>query len=234
MPPYSNDDELFTLLRSELFTAVVGDILDKLGFQHQFLPAGIAPLKSGMTLAGRAMPVLEADVFEDNRKGTGEAGRGPLSGKPFGLMLEALDDLKPGEIYVATGASLRYALWGELMSTRAQHLKANGAVLDGYLRDADAIEALGFPAFCRGVYAQDQGPRGKVVDFRCGIEIGGVYIEPGTLLFGDREGVLTIPKPAEEEVIRLSLEKAAAENKVGEAIRAGMGAVEAFETFGVM
>ena len=120
------------------------------------------------------------------------------------------------------------------MSTRAQHLKANGAIVDGYLRDADGIEALGFPAFCRGVYAQDQGPRGKVVDFRSPIEIGSVTIEPGALLFGDREGVLTIPKEAEEEVIRLALEKAATENKVENAIRSGMGAVEAFETFGVM
>lgn len=229
MAPYSNDDELFALLRKDLFTAVVGDVLDRLGFHRQFLPAEIMPLTKNMKLAGRAMPVLEADIYD-----LSGAGKGPLAAKPFGLMLEALDDLKAGEIYVATGASLRYALWGELMSTRAQHLKANGAVLDGYLRDADAIEALGFPAFCRGVYAQDQGPRGKVIDFRCGIEIGGVDIVPGALLFGDREGVLTIPKQAEEEVIRLSLEKAAAENKVGEAIRGGMGAAEAFETFGVM
>ena len=229
MAPYSNDDELFALLRNDLFTAVVGDILDRLGFHRQFLPPEIVPLKQDMKLTGRAMPVLEADIYD--LSGT---GKGPLTTKPFGLMLEALDDLKPGEIYVATGASLRYALWGELMSTRALHLKANGAVLDGYLRDADAIEELGFPAFCRGVYAQDQGPRGKVIDFRCKIEIGGVAIEPGALLFGDREGVLTIPKSAEEEVIRLSLEKAAAENKVGDAIRAGMGAAEAFETFGVM
>ncbi|WP_282605655.1 RraA family protein [Pelagibius sp. Alg239-R121] len=228
MAPYSNDDELFALLKRDLFTAVVGDILDKLGFRRQFLPPEIAPLKNGMRLAGRAMPVLEADIYDDGH------GKGPLSGEPFGLMLEALDDMKAGEIYVATGASLRYALWGELMSTRAQHLQANGAVLDGYLRDADAIEALGFPAFCRGVYAQDQGPRGKVIDFRCAVEIGGVTIEPGALLFGDREGVLTIPKAVEEEVIRLSLEKAAAENKVGDAIRSGMGAAEAFETFGVM
>lgn len=229
MAPYSNDEELFALLRNDLFTAVVGDILDRLGFHRQFLPPEIVPLQNRMKLAGRAMPVLEADIHD-----LSGGGKGPLSAKPFGLMLEALDDLKAGEIYVATGASLRYALWGELMSTRAQHLKANGAVLDGYLRDADAIEALGFPAFCRGVYAQDQGPRGKVIDYRCKVEIGGVAIEPGALLFGDREGVLTVPKAAEEEVIRLSLEKAAAENKVGEAIRAGMGAAEAFETFGVM
>ena len=98
MAPYSNDEELFARLRNDLFTAVVGDVLDKLGFQHQFLPAEIGPLQKDMKIAGRAMPVLEADIYGDSGQ-----GRGPLSGKPFGLMLEALDDLKPGEIYIATG-----------------------------------------------------------------------------------------------------------------------------------
>ena len=89
-----------------------------------------------------------------------------VGAKPFGLMLEALDDLRPNEVYVATGGSFRYALWGELMSTRARYLGAAGAVLNGFVRDAAGIEALGFPTFCRGLYAQDQGPRGKVIDFR--------------------------------------------------------------------
>lgn len=155
------DDELFAILKNELFTAVVGDVLDVMGHRRQFLPAGIAPLTANGKIAGRAMPVLEADIFDD----AAPAARGPLAHKPFGLMLEALDDLKPGEIYVATGASLRYALWGGLMSTRATHLKAAGAILDGYVRDAGEIEALGFSVFCRGLYAQDQGPRGKVIDF---------------------------------------------------------------------
>ena len=81
-------------------------------------------------------------------------------------MMEALDDLKPGEVYIASGSSFNYALWGELMSTRALHLKAAGAVLNGFVRDSAGIEALGFPTFCRGTYAQDQGPRGKVLDYR--------------------------------------------------------------------
>ena len=59
-----------------------------------------------------------------------------------GLMLEALDDLRPNEVYVATGGSFRYAFWGELMSTRARYLRAAGAVLNGFVRDADGIEAL--------------------------------------------------------------------------------------------
>ncbi|WP_233416711.1 RraA family protein [Halovulum marinum] len=224
------DTELFELLETRLFTAVVGDVLDQMGLRRQFLPAGIAPLQPGMKIAGRAMPVLEADIFDD----APEAAAGPLSRKPFGLMLEALDDLRPGEIYVATGAALRYALWGELMATRATYLKAASAILDGYVRDAAGIEALGFPTFCRGVYAQDQGPRGKVIDYRCAIEIDGVRIQPGALLFGDREGVLVIPREAEAEAIRRAVDKAETETEVERAIRGGMSAAQALETFGVM
>lgn len=230
MTDFRNDADLFDALKSKLFTAVVGDILDKLGFRRQFLPANIAPLRPDMKIAGRAMPVLEADIFDDGR----DSSAGPLAHKPFGLMLEALDNLRPGEIYVATGASLNYALWGELMSARAAHLQAAGAIVDGYVRDADGIEALGFPTFGRGIYAQDQGPRGKVIDFRSAIEIGGVRIEPGDLMFGDREGVLVIPRDAEEETIRLALEKASMENTVARSIKSGMSATEAFEKYSVL
>jgi 4-hydroxy-4-methyl-2-oxoglutarate aldolase len=227
---WSNDAELFAILRNELFTAVVGDVLDVMGCRRQFLPAGIAPLAPKSRIAGRAMPVLEADVFSD---GTPACG-GPLAHKPFGLMLEALDDLKPGEIYIATGGSPRYALWGGLMSTRATHLKAAGAILDGYVRDAEEIERLGFTVFCRGLYAQDQGPRGKVIDYRCAIEIEGVRVEPGDLLFGDREGVIVIPRAAEAEAIRRAREKCSTESAVSVAIKGGMSACDALAKFGVM
>ncbi len=224
-----SDAELFATLKTRLFTAVVGDVLDKMGLRHQFLPPGINPLQPGTRIAGRAMPVLEADVFDEEG-----SGKGPLAAVPFGLMFEALDQLKTGEIYVASMPIPRYAMWGGLMTTRALQLKAAGAVIDGYVRDAGEIETLGFPVFCRGLYAQDQGPRGKVVDYRCAIEIGGIRIAPGDLVYGDREGVLIIPRAAEDEAIRRALEKAATENRVADAIRKGMSTVEAFKTFGVM
>jgi regulator of RNase E activity RraA len=225
-----DDETLFRLLKTELFTAVVGDVLDVMGYRHQFLPAGIMPLQASSKLAGRAMPVLEADIFDAGS----EDSKGPLAQKPFGLMFEALDDLHPNEIYIATGSSLRFALWGGLMSTRAVHLRAGGAVLDGYIRDSAEIEKLGFPVFSRGLYAQDQGARGKVIDFRCAVEIEGIRIQPGDLLFGDREGVLVIPREAEQEAIARASEKVSAENLVANAIRGGMGATEAFARFGVM
>jgi regulator of RNase E activity RraA len=225
-----DDDALFANLRDELFTAVVGDVLDKMGCRRQFLPQAIGPLRADMRLVGRAMPVLEADVFDEGRGDSHNS----LGGKPFGLMLEALDDLRPNEVYVATGGSFRYALWGELMSTRGRYLRAAGAVLDGFVRDAAGIEALGFPTFSRGLYAQDQGPRGKVIDFRTRIEIEGVGIAPGDLIFGDREGVLVIPSEVEGEAVTRALAKASEESKVASAIRGGMSAVEAFERFGVL
>ena len=228
--PYKNDTELFALMERELFTAVVGDVLDTMGLQKQFLPQGIGPISEHMRVIGRAMPVLEADVFSISATG----GVNPLMQKPFGLLFEAIDDLKPGEVYVASGSSPTYALWGELTSTRAQHLGARGAIVNGFARDIDGIRALDFPCFATGFYAQDQGPRGKVVDYLTAIEINGIRIEPGTLIFGDKEGVLIIPREAEAEAIRLSLEKARGEKLVAEAIRGGMSAAKAFETYGIM
>jgi regulator of RNase E activity RraA len=223
------EDFIFSNLRDKLFTAVVGDVLDKMGWRRQFLPQAIGPLQPDMKVIGRAMPVLEADVFED-----GSVSPSGVRSKPFGLMLEALDDLRPNEVYVASGGSFRYAFWGELMSTRARYLRAAGAVLNGFVRDAAGIEALGFPTFSRGLYAQDQGPRGKVIDFRVSIEIEGVRIAPGDLIFGDREGVLVIPAEVAAEAIEAALTKASTENRVATAIRRGMGAREAFETYGVL
>ncbi|MDX8533029.1 RraA family protein [Mesorhizobium sp. VK25A] len=226
---YADDSEMYRLFEEELFVAVVGDVMDTIGLQHQFLPPVFRPVDEKTRLLGRAMPVLETDIFPSDGP-----TQNPLMSKPFGLMFEALDDLKPGEVYVASGASPRYALWGELMSTRAKILGAHGALVDGFARDTDGIKALGFPCFCTGFYAQDQGVRGKVVDYRCALEIGGVRIEPGTLLFGDKEGVLVIPTEAEEEVVRLALEKVRGEKLVAKAIRDGMSAVEAYKTFGIM
>ncbi len=227
---WKTDDELFALMRRQLFPAVVGDILDTLGYLRQFLSPLIRPLRSDMVVIGRAMTVLEANCFAASEP----AGQLPLSRQPFGLLFQALDDLRPHEVYVATGCAPQFALWGGLMTTRAQHLKAAGAVLDGYSRDTPEVLQSGLPVFSYGGYAQDQGPRGKVVDYRVAVEINGVRIAPGDIVFGDLDGVLVIPRQAEEEAIRRALEKVSTENQVRAAIERGMSTVEAFKTFGVM
>ena len=134
--------------------------MDKMGYLHQFLPPHIRPLRDDMLIAGRAMTVLEADVHDNSASG----GNSPLLLRSFGLMLEALDDLKEDEVYICSGSSPEYALWGELMSARAMQCKAAGAVVNGYSRDTKGILALDFPCFSYGSYAQDQAHRGKVID----------------------------------------------------------------------
>jgi regulator of RNase E activity RraA len=181
---WQEEEELFAIARRELFTAVVGDIMDKLKLTRQFLPPQIQPLDRNMVAVGRSMTVLEADFFDEALEGT----HNPVTAMPFGLMLDALDDLRRNEVYVCTGASPSYALWGELMSTRAVRCGAVGAVVDGYSRDTRGLLAMKFPTFSIGSYAQDQGARGKVVDFRIPIQIGQARIEPGDIIFGDRPG----------------------------------------------
>jgi regulator of RNase E activity RraA len=228
---WENDEELFATARRELFTAVVGDIMDQMGYLRQFLPPAIQPLRDDMVVIGRAMTVLEADVV-GSPEYRGKAG-GTMA-RSFGLMLEALDDLKANEVYVCTGASPTYALWGELMSTRARMLGAAGAVVDGYSRDTEGILKMGFPTFSYGRYAQDQAPRGKVIDFRVTLEMGGVTIRDGDIIFGDIDGVCVVPRAIEEEVMRRALEKARGEKLVKKAIEGGMSAREAFDTYGIM
>lgn len=230
MPLWNGDDELFALARRELFTAVVGDVMDVIGLTHQFLPHTIKPIRPDMVTIGRAMPVLEADVFGASV----ESSANPLMAQPFGLMFHALDDLKRNEVYVCAGASPRYALWGEMMSTRALKLGAVGAVLDGCYRDTRQILDLNFPTFGIASYAQDQGPRGKVIDFRVPVEIAGVSIRPGDVVFGDLDGVLVVPQDAVEQTFSAALEKARGEKRVKQALDEGMSAVEAWAKFGIM
>jgi len=227
---WKTDNKLFGLIRKELNTAVIGDIMDKLGYVNQFLPPRIQPLADHMKIVGRAMTVLEADTFEDLSKNS----LNPVLTKPFGLMLEALDDLKENEVYLCTGSSPAYALWGELMSTRARMLGAAGAVVNGYSRDTEGILKMDFPTFSYGRYAQDQAPRGKVIDFRCPIVIEHVRILPGDIVVGDMDGVCIVPQAAENQIIEKALEKARGEKVVKKAIEKGMSAFDAFEKYGIM
>lgn len=227
---FKDDADMFSHMRKQLTSSLIGDVLDTLGFQQQFFPPQVRTLAPESVLAGRAMPVLEADYLSTDE----EPGSSPLSQKPFGLMLEALDSLRPNEVYIASGSSPRYALWGGLMTQRAMRLSAAGAVLNGYSRDTHEILSTPFPVFSWGSYGQDQGPRGKVIDYRIPIEIGGVKVSPGDIVFGDIDGVIVIPKTVETEVIDQALNKSASEDRVRDAIVNGMSTVEAFKTFGVM
>ena len=224
----SQNDAILQTIRTRLFSAVIGDVLDAQGYVHQFLPPEIRALRSDMVAVGRAMTVLEADCAGDSLGHSGESA-------PFGLMFRALDELQPDEIYICTGASPRYSLWGELMSTRARTLQAAGAILDGFHRDTRGVLEQGLPVFSRGAYAQDQRVRGRVIDFRCPLEFpNGARVRPGDIVVGDLDGVVVIPKEIEEDVVRLALEKVAAEAEIQRQLLDGVSAQDVFAKTGIM
>jgi len=232
---WNTDAELFGLIRNELYSAVVGDICDQLGLRRQFLPPKIRPVFSGAAtgrggddlvvpvLAGRAMPVLEADVFAE-----------PDPVEPFGKMLDALDDMTTDEVYICAGASPRYALVGELMATAVIARGGAGIVVDGFVRDTEGLLKLAIPTFAHGSYSQDQRGRGIVLDYRVPIEIGGISVRPGDVVVGDIDGVLIVPREHEEDVFVAALQKARTEKTVQAAIAEGMTTREAFRTYGVL
>lgn len=220
------DSNLFATIRETLFTAVIGDVMDAAGLTRQFLPPAIAAIKPGTMVVGRAMPVQVADI--------GSGVENP-DAPPYGLLFRALDNLKSGEIYMATGGSPTYALWGGLMSVRALHLKAVGAVLEGHHRDTPEITSLDFPVFSLGGYAQDQKDRGSIVDFRCPVTFSnGTRVEPGDLVVGDIDGVVVIPQVAEADVIRGAIAKVEGEDMVRRMIEAGEPTEDVFIKTGIM
>ena len=218
---WKSDDELMALCTSELYTPVVGDILDELGHTHQFVPQPIQPMRENMKMAGRAMPVLMIDVFGKQKK-------------PFGLLTEALDQLNPGEVYLASGGEMRCAYWGEILTATAKKRGAAGAVINGFHRDTPRVLGQDWPVFTRGRFAQDSSVRTQVVDFRCPIEVGPVAVEPGDWVFGDLDGVVVVPKAVEAEVIERALAKARGEKLVRKEIEAGMSSTAAFKKYGIL
>lgn len=77
-------------------------------------------------------------------------------------------------------------------------------------------------------------PRGKVIDFRVPIEWNNVKINPGDIIFGDRDGVLVVPKKIEKEAFEGTFEKTRGEKLVLKVLQDGMSSVDAFEKFGIM
>jgi regulator of RNase E activity RraA len=106
--------------------------------------------------------------------------------------------------------------------------------VNGYSRDTRGILEMNFPTFSWGRYAQDQAPRGKVIDFRVPLQIGQTLVQPGDIVFGDIDGVCVVPRAIEREVFSKALEKARGEKLVKKALERGMSARAAFQKYGIL
>lgn len=228
MTKWKTDEELFALVRrTQLKTCPVSDVMEQLGFRFPMLGPQIRPLRADMIMVGRAMPVQDEPPVP-------YGAPAHLDAKPFGLMFESIEAVRPGEVYIASGGPVDVARLGDMLTLRAQKLGAAGVVINAHIRDANAILAIGMPVFAHGSFGYGLQRRHNVVDFRCPITIGNVRIRPGDLILGDGDGVCVIPEEAEEEIIGKAVAKHLKEGDVRAQIEAGRSVIEAFGKYGVM
>lgn len=183
-------------------SSILADVAGRRGA----LSGRIAPLAPTMKFAGPAVTV-------EVRPGDN-------------LMIHAaLALVKPGDVIVVDGkGDLNSALMGEIMCQQAVALGVAGVVIDGAVRDSEAIRELGFPMFAAGL--NPNGPT-KFVPGRVNhpISIGGVTVEPGDLVVADADGVTVVERAKAAAMLPLAAQKVVAETqriadiKSGKALR---------------
>ena len=128
------------------------------------------------------------------------------------LMLhKAIDMAEPGDIIVCdAGGDVTNSLMGELMLAHAIKRGVGGFVLDGAVRDVEAFLEVNLPVFAAGV--SHRGPyKDGPGEINVSVAIDGMVIEPGDLVIGDWDGVLSIPLDDVESILKKTNEKQAAE-----------------------
>lgn len=211
-----------TMMRESLYSAVVSDALDGLGYKRQSPRLPLRPYTSSGLLVGRCKTTLWVDMAH-------------VDPRPYELELKAVDDCQPDDVLIAAaGGSIRSGIWGELLTTAAKNRGCVGAIIDGAIRDVSKIRSMSFPVFARDTCVYDSLNRQRVVDVDVPVELDGVAFHPGDLVFADEDGVVVVPQAVEQEAIRRAWDKVHAENVVRDSIRNGLKAVEAFEKYGVL
>lgn len=175
---------------SQFASSILADVAGRRGA----LNGRIAPLSPSMKFAG---PALTVEVRPGDN-----------------LMIHAAMALaKPGDVIVVDGkGDLSSALMGEIMSQQCVALGVAAVVIDGAVRDSEAIRELGLPMYAAGL--NPNGPT-KSVSGRLNhpISIGGVAVNPGDLVVGDADGVTVIEREKAAAMLPLAAEKVAAETK---------------------
>lgn len=173
------------------------------------LPAAIKPISPDMKLCGTAFTIHT--MPGDNL-----------------LLHKAIASAATGDVLVAdVSEHYEAGYWGEIMTVAAQTRGLGGLVMDGCVRDADRIEALGFPVFCRGLCIQGTTKAGRG-NLNQPITVGKVTVQPGDVIVGDRDGVVAIPRDRIEQVVQAALAREAKEANTIAKLREGKTTLEIY------
>jgi 4-hydroxy-4-methyl-2-oxoglutarate aldolase len=209
-----------------MYVAAVSDILDNMGFHDQVMDPAVKPVQPGVKLVGYALPVETTwyktyKTFKD------------FSYEP---LYSIFDKITPDcVITIATGGRTSAACWGELVSNAARGKEAAGFLTDGCVRDIEGILDID-PPF--PVYARQYTPlrsEGRLEYARVGItqDVGGVKVQMGDIIFGDRDGVIVIPKDQAKAVVDEALDTVSRESAFRTDVRNGADLRATITKYGV-
>ncbi len=209
-------------IRKKLYSAVISDILDDMGFTEQVMDITIRPLREDDVLVGPARTLLAVPDYS-------------IPAKPYDVQIDATDLLDPGDVIVANTSDVQNAaFWGELFSAAALARGALGAVIDGYIRDVRKVKMLGFSVFSKGMHPVNSKGRLTVIHYDEPIRCGGVLVRRGDYVFAEVDGSLVIPREIAEEVFDKALKTASIENKMRGDIKKGISLRAAWEKHRVL
>ena len=199
---------------AKLDTASLSDAMDKLAIVGQCYRIG--PRSPGFRLAGRAFTVLY----------------GP-AGTPPGTVGDFIDDVPAGHVIVLdNGGRDNATVWGDILTEVAHRKGISGTVIDGVCRDLALSLELGYPIYSRGHWMRTGKDRVQVEATNVAVNIGDARVSPGDILRGDADGVVVLPKEHEEKILASAETIQGAENRIREAVRAGMRLDEARQHHG--
>jgi 4-hydroxy-4-methyl-2-oxoglutarate aldolase len=220
---FATEEELLSYLEQHAYAAAFSDILDAMGFRAQVVSpeAGIRPLQDTFVAAGRAVTLLNApDAREE---------------EPYDLVIRCIDALQPGSILVTTGSErLTPGIMGELTATALRVKRCRGAVVNGYTRDARKLIAMKYPTFAWGSSPIDTTGRVRVIAADVPIAVGAVEVSPGDLVFADLDGIVVIPRKAEQEVIEKVLVRIGTEDAVRRELAEGRAMADVWSKYKVL
>jgi len=167
---------------ADMSTATISDALFRMGHKNRTMKPRIKPVDPGMRLFG---PALTAHAYP---------------GATHASSL-ALKDVQPGEVIVIdAGGMIDNIMWGEIFSHMAAVAGCAGTVIDGSVRDIEGVMEINFPLFSAGISPQ-AGTGDKLGEIRIPISCGGVVVNPGDFVYGDRLGVVVVPPEMTEETL---------------------------------
>jgi regulator of RNase E activity RraA len=166
----------------------ISDAMDRLGISGAFY--GIKGVNQDVLMCGQAFTVRYIPC-----------------GMVKGTVGDFLDDVEPGQVCVLDNGGRDYCtVWGDLMAVYASQKGIAGTVIDGVCRDIKTIKAIKYPIFTRGYYMVTGKDRVEVSEIGAPVNVSGIKVCSGDLVFGDDTGALVIPLSMVEKVLDVAME----------------------------